>query len=240
MTPPPWVRFRVIGWGTGKTFLARWGCWWPFSLWMEIIARAHEQTAWKHFYSRKQSSSWMLSEWTWPFEREGFWRYTMMLAGGCETQVLQSESESPRIRDSTCFHCLSITQPVPLFLPLISKTSWTWCWEIDELVKCISYDHKGLSLTPMTSIISWVWWCTLIIPTLGRWSVPGATWSSRSMKDSISKKGSQKLTTPKVVLCPLLVGLYIHTSQTPNQLPWAWPCVVFTVKDCSKKTGHCC
>lgn len=44
-------------------------------------------------------------------------------ADGCETQVLQSESESPRIRDSTCFHCLSITQPVPLFLPLISKTS---------------------------------------------------------------------------------------------------------------------
>lgn len=161
-------------------------------------------------------------------------------ADGCETQVLQSESESPRIRDSTCFHCLSITQPVPLFLPLISKTSWTWCWEIDELVKCISYDHKGLSLTPMTSVINWVWWCTLIIPTLGRWSVPGATWSSRSMKDSISKKGSQKLTTPKVVLCPLLVGLYIHTSQTPNQLSWAWPCVVFTVKDCSKGTGHCC
>lgn len=58
------------------------------------------------------------------------------------------------------------------------------------------------------------------------------------MKDPISKKGSQKLTTPKVVLWPLLVGLYIHTPQTPNQLSWAWSRVVFTVKDCGKGIGH--
>lgn len=153
------------------TFLARWGCWWPFSLWMEIAARAHEQKTWKHFYSRKQSSSWMLGEWMWPFEREGFWRYTTTCAGSRWVWDMSSPVWK-RIRDSTCFHCLSITSPVSLFLPLISKTYRAWCWEIDDLVKCIPCNHKGLGLTPTTQVISWVWWSKLIIPALGRWSVP--------------------------------------------------------------------
>lgn len=39
------------------------------------------------------------------------------------------------------------------------------------------------------------------------------------MKDAISKKGSQKLTTPKVVLWPQLVGLYIHTPKRQTNYP---------------------
>lgn len=114
----------------------------------------------------------MVGEWTWPFEREGFWRYTTMHA---ESKWVWDTS-SPvwkRIRGSTCFRGLSITWPVSLFLPFISKTYRAWCWEIDELVKCIPCNHKGLGLTPTTRVISWVWWSKLIIPALGRWRVPG-------------------------------------------------------------------
>lgn len=58
------------------------------------------------------------------------------------------------------------------FLASHLKTYRAWCWEIDELVKCIPCSHKCLGLTPTTWVISWVWWSTLIIPVLGRWSVP--------------------------------------------------------------------